>query len=81
MRCLAVITMLVLVMAQPVAAQSFKPDHNAGLDAYGRKDYATALKHWRPLAKQGHDGAQWNLGKLYAMALASCRTSSWLTSG
>jgi hypothetical protein len=51
MRFLAVITMLVLLIAQPVAAQSFKPDYDAGWDAYSKGDYATALKHFRPLAK------------------------------
>ena len=47
MKCLAVITMLVLVLAlaQPVAAQSFKPDFDAGGAAYMQKDYATVLKH------------------------------------
>ena len=58
MRHLAAITMLVLAlaMAQPVAAQSFKPDYWAGDTAYLNKDYATALRHWRPLAEQGHVG-------------------------
>ena len=28
-------------------------------------DYATALKHWRPLAKQGHAKAQYNLGTMH----------------
>ena len=29
-----------------------------GLGAYLRKDYATALRLWRPLAIKGHAGAQ-----------------------
>ena len=53
---------LALAIAQPVAAQSFKPDFRAGMDAYGRNDYATALKHWRPLAEQGGSWAQHSLG-------------------
>ena len=67
MRCLATITLLVLALAlaQPVAAQSFKPDYDAGWDAYTKGDYATALKHFRPLAKQGYVGAQFNLGYMY----------------
>ena len=54
MRYLAAITMLILALAiiQPVAAQSFKPDFKVGLDAYFKKDYATALRHFRPLAKK-----------------------------
>ena len=53
---------LALVLAQPVAAQSFTPDFNAGIALYERGDYATALRHWRPLAKQGHVRAQHSLG-------------------
>ena len=37
-----------------------------GLAAYERGDYATALKEWRPLARQGHADAQYNLGVMYA---------------
>ena len=50
MRYLAAITMLILALAlvQPVAAQSFKPDYGAGANAYDDKDYATALRHFRP---------------------------------
>jgi TPR repeat protein len=65
MRYLAVITMLVLVMAQPVAAQSFKPDYDAGYAAYTKNDYATALRHLKPLAKQGDAKAQRWLGAMY----------------
>ena len=67
MRYLAVITMLVLalVLVQPVAAQSFKPDHDAGWKAFVQRDYATALRHIRPLAEQGHAYAQYRLGYMY----------------
>jgi len=41
----------------------------AGLDegtaAYIRGDYATAIREWRPLAKQGVADAQYNLGVAY----------------
>ena len=40
-------------------------DFDAGLDAYERGDYETALKIWRPLAEQGNAHAQYFLGKLY----------------
>ena len=33
--------------------------------AYESKDYATALKLWRPLAEQGDAQAQYNLGIMY----------------
>ncbi len=38
---------------------------NEGLAAYKRGDYATALREWRPLAKQGDAGAQIFLGFMY----------------
>ena len=55
MRYLVAIAMLILALAlvQPVAAQSFKPYYDAGDKAYTQNDYATALKHFRPLAKLG----------------------------
>ena len=65
MRFLAVITMLVLLIAQPVAAQSFRPDWGVGYIAYLKSDYATALRHWRPLAKQGNNYAQYWLSRMY----------------
>jgi TPR repeat protein len=39
--------------------------YQAGMDAYDRGDYATALREWRPLAVEGNPGAQFNLGQLY----------------
>jgi TPR repeat protein len=57
--------MLALAITHPVEAQSFKPDVNAGIRATAEGDYATALKHLRPLAKQGHVKAQFLLGLMY----------------
>jgi TPR repeat protein len=73
MQYLAAITMLILTLAimPPVNAQSFKPDYKAGSDAYHgisngfKRDFVTALKHMRPLAKQGHAKAQHLLGIMY----------------
>jgi TPR repeat protein len=39
--------------------------YQAGMDAYHRGDYATAVREWGPLAVQGNPGAQFNLGQLY----------------
>ncbi|MGQ0664206.1 MAG: trypsin-like peptidase domain-containing protein, partial [Pseudomonadota bacterium] len=36
-----------------------------GAAAYARGDYATALREFLPLARQGHSGAQNNLGVMY----------------
>ena len=41
-------------------------DFQKGLDAYNKKDYATALSEWNPLAEQGNVSAQFNLGVMYA---------------
>ncbi len=40
-------------------------DFQAGVDAYDRGDYDTALKEWRPLADQGNASAQNSLGQMY----------------
>jgi len=40
-------------------------DFEVGMDAYNRKAYATALREWRPLAKQGDADAQYNLALMY----------------
>lgn len=38
---------------------------NEGIVAFDRGDFATAFKHWRPLAKRGMVEAQHNLGNMY----------------
>ena len=40
-------------------------DWEIGAKAYNAGDYATALKEFRPLAKQGHVDAQYFLGDMY----------------
>ena len=57
---LSIVVGLALMLALPVLA-----DFQAGQDAYKRGDYDTALKEFRPLAEQGHAGAQYNLGVMY----------------
>ena len=41
-------------------------DYDAGLKAAQAGDFQTALKEWKPLADQGHAGAQVFLGWMYA---------------
>ncbi len=48
-------------------------DYQAGVDAYDRGDYETALKKFLPLAKQGEALAQFNLGVMYAEGQGVCR--------
>ena len=52
--------LLIIALAVPTWA-----DYEAGINAYRRADYATALREWRPLAEQGHAGAQYYLGLCY----------------
>ena len=59
-RSLSIVVGLVFVLAPPVLA-----DFQAGLDAYNRGDYDTALKEFRPLAGQGVTVAQFTLGGMY----------------
>ncbi|HEV8328574.1 MAG TPA: tetratricopeptide repeat protein [Nitrospiraceae bacterium] len=57
---------LALVLSIVCLAASARADFKAGENAYHRGDYATALREWQPLAKQGHAVAQYNLGLLYS---------------
>src|SRR5207247_434953 len=58
-------TFVLAILAAGLARADFK----AGLDAYQRADYATALQEWRPLAEKGDANAQYNLGLLYNQGL------------
>ena len=40
-------------------------DYQAGIDAFNRGDYSTALKVWQQLAEQGYSEAQYILGGSY----------------
>lgn len=40
-------------------------DFQAGVTAYDREDYATAMSEWQPLAEQGDALAQYHVGLLY----------------
>ncbi len=54
------LVLLIVCLAAPTWA-----DYLAGVDAYLRGNYATALSEWRPLAEQGNADAQYNLGLMY----------------
>ena len=45
-------------------------DFQKGVDAANRGDFATAIKEWTPLARQGDVVAQFNLGLTYHEGLA-----------
>jgi TPR repeat protein len=44
---------------------SFAEDFAAGVEAYQKGDYATALKEWRAIADQGGSAAMFNIGLMY----------------
>ncbi len=60
MKCATILLAAVVVL---VAAPAWADE--AGLQAFIRGDYATALKEYRPLAEQGDAVAQFALGTMY----------------
>ena len=52
-------------------AQSQQQNFERGEDAYQRKDYATALALWLPLAEQKHSLAQYNIAYMYQKGLGT----------
>lgn len=57
-----------LLLAAPVSAQSAQEDPvRAGVDAYERGDYRTAVEKWRPAADKGNTDAQFNMGQAYKL--------------
>lgn len=57
---LSTISLLLVLITVPAF-----PDFSAGMSAYEKGDYATAIKEWRPLADGGDAPSQFNLGLLY----------------
>lgn len=55
------IALLLLFLASAALAGDFED----GYAAANRKDYATALRLWQPLAARGLAAAQYNLGNMY----------------
>ena len=67
MRNLTITLCLTIAVLLGSAGVSWSADFQKGLAAYDRGDYATALREWTPLAKQGDASAQGNLGASYAL--------------
>src|SRR5688572_16807610 len=72
------LTALALAMAAPAGAQSVK----AGVEAWQRADYESAVKIWRPLAEAGDADAAFNLGQAYRLGrgvpLSLAAAQTWL---
>lgn len=54
-----------LLLVAPACAQ--EDPVRAGVDAYERGDYRTAVEKWRPAANQGNADAQFNMGQAYKL--------------
>jgi len=54
-----------LLLCWALVSSPITADFTAGLEAYERAEYATALHEWQPLADAGVVEAQFNLGLLY----------------
>ena len=65
MRNLTATLCLTLAVLLGSAGVSVSQDFQKGVDAVERRDYATALREFTPLAEQGHAVAQYNLGLMY----------------
>ena len=65
MKKLLLILVLAVLCGSIARAEHFD-DIDDGIEAYLKRDYATALKLFRPLAEQGYASAQHSLGVMYA---------------
>jgi uncharacterized protein len=65
MRKLVVTSLVMFVVLLGSAGMGWGADFQKGWNAYKSGDYATALREWTPLAKQGHASAQYYLGFMY----------------
>lgn len=71
------LTMAVILGAAGVASSA---DFRKGLSAYERRDYATALREWEPLADAGDADAQAALGEMYRQGNGvrqNYKTAAW----
>lgn len=59
------IVLLFAASSQLRATQTPVLDFSTGWGAYEKGDYAKAVEIWSPLAEQGHENAQTNLGVMY----------------
>lgn len=65
MRNLTATICLMIAALVGSAGVTWGAEFEKGLAAYERRDYATALREWTPLAEQGNAAAQRSLGEMY----------------
>ena len=58
---------LIALGAASLLAAPALADVKAGVDAWARGEYETAVKEWRPAAINGNRDAQFNLGQAYKL--------------
>jgi TPR repeat protein len=58
-----------LLLALLAPGASIAASYEEGDAAFQKKDYATAMRHWLPLAEAGHAGAQLGVARLYYSGL------------
>ena len=63
----SVLAAIAMLAAAPALAQAAAGDTKAGVDAWGRGDFAGAVAIWRPLAVAGDADAQFNMGQAYKL--------------
>jgi TPR repeat protein len=63
--CVVFLVALLPALFAQAPATSGNVDFSAGLKAFERDDYATALNVWRPLAEKGDAAAQYSIGFMY----------------
>ena len=56
---------ILLIGFSLISFPSWSADYDKGLDAYFKRDYATALREFTTLAVQGRAKAQYMLGIMY----------------
>ena len=61
--CMKIVALASIFLAAPASAQSVK----AGIDAWQRGDYVSAVAIWRPLAEAGDADASFNMGQAYRL--------------
>ena len=62
------------------AGVAWSADFQTGQTAYERRNYATALQEWTPLAEQGNADAQRSLGEMYRQGNGvrqNYKTAAW----
>ena len=83
MRRTAITLLITFAVLLGSAGVSWSADLDKGFAAHKRGDYKTALREFKPLAKQGHADAQNNLGEMFYNGLGVVQdfktAVKWLT--